>query len=285
MKFPLKLVGSIFAVVVLLAFILLFTGCNDESDILVESSEPEMVTTNQATGNDAKIIFLHHSTGEVIWEGGVPEWFNDYNAKKGTDYQISEQSFPKEAPYGWGNYPYDYWNIWVNHAGETPYQQEPTLEMLAEDYDVIAFKHCFPVSDIEEGYEADVSSPDKTFSNYKLQYEALKQKMREFPDTKFVVWTGAAQVKNATEPAFAQRAEEFFDWVINDWDETGDNIYIWDFRSLETEGGMYLQNKYAADPYDSHPNEAFAELVAPLFGQRLVSVIEGRGDEASITGQ
>ncbi len=22
-----------------------------------------------------KIIFLHHSTGEVIWNGGVPDWF------------------------------------------------------------------------------------------------------------------------------------------------------------------------------------------------------------------
>ena len=33
-------------------------------------------------------------------------------------------SFPKPNPYGWNNYPYDYYNIWVKNAGEELYMEE-----------------------------------------------------------------------------------------------------------------------------------------------------------------
>jgi len=240
----------------------------------------------ESGSNDARIIFLHHSTGAEIWNGGVAGWFRQYNADNGTNYEIIEQDFPKDSPYGWENYPYDYWNIWVNHAGARPFKSEPTLEMLTKDYDVIVWKHCFPVSDIEEDVgNPDIASADKRIENYKLQYNALKEKMRAFPDTSFIVWTGAAQVKNATGPEMAQRAKIFFDWVKQEWDEKGDNIFIWDFHTLETEGGLYLKDGYAADPHDSHPNHDFSTTVAPFFCHRIVEVIEGKGDSSSITGE
>jgi len=277
------IIGVIFVSLVVAGF-----GCEQNlgEDDLSYVSEEANVQENTASGSDARIIFLHHSTGEVIWEGGVPEWFDEYNSENDTDYQITAQDFPKDSPYGWENYPYDYWNIWVDHAGNSPYKSEPTLEILASDYNVIVFKHCFPVSDIEPDYgPGEVDSSEKTSANYKLQYDALKDKMHEFPETTFVVWTGAAQVAGATEADYAQRAQEFFNWVKNDWDEAGDNIYIWDFYELETEGGLYLANANAADPYDSHPSPSFATKVAPLFGQRLVDIIAGRGDNTSLTGE
>ena len=39
-------------------------------------------------GPDAKVIFLHHSTGGVIWNGGVASWFDDYNAANSTSYDV-----------------------------------------------------------------------------------------------------------------------------------------------------------------------------------------------------
>jgi len=36
--------------------------------------------------------------------------------------------------------------------------------------------------------------------------------------------------------------------MIDEWDEAGDNIFIWDFYSYETEGGLYLLDKYAVGP-------------------------------------
>jgi len=234
----------------------------------------------------ASIIFLHHSTGEHIWGGGVPEWFELYNRKNHTYYKIVELSFPSGKPYPWQNYPYDYWNIWIKHGGKQPFMEEPTLEILTTQYDVIVFKHCFPVSNIKGDFgRPDVSSPEKRIGNYMLQYKALKQKMREFPKTKFIVWTGATLTKQSTSLGSARLAREFFDWVKNEWDEKGDNIYVWDFYSLETDTDGYMKDEHADSPADSHPNSAFSRLVAPLFAQRIVDVIEGRGDAAAITGR
>jgi hypothetical protein len=236
--------------------------------------------------NDARVIFLHHSTGGVIWGGGVPEWVADYNTANGTDYSIVDQEFPKDAPYGWNNYPYDYWNIWVQNAGSELYMEEPTLEILAPQYDVIVWKHCFPVSEVEEDTGTpDVASDRKSQENYVLQYDALRDKMREFPDTRFIVWTGSALVEASTNADEAGRARAFADWVKQTWDEPGDNIFVWDFRQLETGGGLYLLAENAAAADDSHPNGTFATATAPLFGQRVVDVIEGRGDTGSLTGE
>ncbi len=155
------------------------------------------------TENSYKIGFLHHSTGNVIWTGkptgikkitsifnkneAVPEWFDEYNKTlNGKNYFITEHNFPKAKPYGWNNYPFDYYNIWVKNAGENAYMEEPTLEMLTKDYNMIIFKHCFPVGNILESTDsADLDSDKKTLQNYKSQYLALKEKLLSFPETKF----------------------------------------------------------------------------------------------------
>ena len=218
--------------------------------------------------SDAKALFLHHSTGGVIWGGGVPGWFDDYNAAHGTSYDVTETAYP-DSPYPWENYPYDYWNLWVSHAGATPYLGQATLEMLAPQYQVIVFKHCFPVSAIgPDTGDPDVASPDKTLENYRLQYAALKSKLRSFPDNRFLVWTGAALRQQDTSPEQAARAKEFFDWVRDTWDQP--------------DGGLYLTPDHASG--DSHPNGTFAAEVAPLLCQRIVDVIRGAGDSTSVTG-
>jgi hypothetical protein len=226
-------------------------------------------------GNKARIILLHHSTGGCVWRGGVPEWFAAYNREHATDYQITEQAFPKKEPYGWRNYPYDYWNLWVNHAGDSPFMDEPTLEMLTQDYDVIIFKHCFPVSAIQaDTGSADVACEDKRLENYILQYKALKAKLHEFPDTRFVVWTAAALVEAVTNEQDAQRTRRFVDWVNTEWNSPGDNVFIWDFYALETEGGLYLKGEYANGAEDPHPNEAFCRTAAPSLCETIVQAIQ-----------
>jgi dienelactone hydrolase len=235
------------------------------------------VPPQPATEEPMNVIFLHHSTGGIVWDAGVKKWFKKYNRKYKTNYNVGERAFPAESPYGWNNYPYDYWNIWVKNAGDEPYQNEPTLEMLTPEYNVIVFKHCFPVGHIgPDTGSPDPESPEKRLENYFVQYEALKDKMHEFPDTRFLVWTCAALVESKTDEAEARRTRQFVDWVKNDWDEPGDNIFLWDFYALETEGGLYLRPEYARSSTDSHPHKKFAKKVAPLFAERIVEVIEGR---------
>ncbi len=238
----------------------------------------------------AAVVFLHHSTGENIYNGGVAGWISNYNREKSTQYGITERAYPNE-PYPWDNYPYDYWNIWVKHAGAKPYRGQDTLEILTKRYQVIVFKHCYPVSAIEPKAGGAKVASQKTLANYQAQYRALKNKLRSFAATRFIVWTGAALTRTALHNDYsgnadtAKRARKFFDWVKNHWDEQGDNIFVFDFYELETEGGQYMLDKYAQGAGDPHPNEAFARKVAPLFAKRVVDVIEGRGDSGSKTGR
>lgn len=261
--------------------------------------------------SDMNIIFLHHSTGGVIWQGtkiplinraaakvspklvnlvgkkaGLPLLFDKYSKENSKNYLIKEMAFPKLSPYGWNNYPYDYYNIWIKNAGNEPYMEEPTLEMLAKEYQVIIFKHCFPVSNIRPDKDsADINSNYRSLSNYKLQYNALRDKLHEFPDTKFLIFTGAVQVKGSITEDEARRAKEFFTWVINEWDLPGDNIYLWDLYNLETEGGLYFKDEYAASIIDSHPNSEFAGKVMKLLFNRIIDVIENNGIRTKVTGE
>lgn len=244
---------------------------------------------------DLKILYLHHSTGEVIWKGAsrskgkkaeLPKLFAEYNKENIKNYFIEEMEFPKAKPYGWNNFPYDYYNIWVKNAGTKAFMEEPTLEMLTEDYDIILFKHCFPVSNIIEDSDSSNKNSDlKTLTNYKLQYLAIKEKLHEFPNTKFIIFTGAAQTKANIKEEEATRAKEFHEWVINEWDITGDNIYIWDLYDLQTEGGLYFLDDYAVSPYNSHPNKEFAEKAAKLLFSRIIDIINTQGNETQLTGK
>ncbi len=242
------------------------------------------VTVAAIAPAQVRILFLHHSTGGNVWNGGLEAWFQGYNQAHGTDYRIRERAYP-DSPYPWANYPYDYWNLWVHHTGDDLAQGQDTLERLVAGADLVVFKHCFPVSDVvADSGRPDPASAVQSQENYRAQYAALKAKLRQFPSKTFVVWTGAALVQAATTAPKAQRARDFFAWVKSTWDEPGDNIFLWDFHELQTEGALYFKDGYAAGGGDSHPNPAFCTRVAPFLGRRLVNVIEGRGDSSRIDG-
>jgi hypothetical protein len=258
--------------ILLIITVVLLAGC-------VENPEPMK-----------KVIFLHHSTGYSVWtgrtnkyvyrltgKGDVQRFFDKYNRNNDTRYLITDRFFPKKEPYGWNNYPFDYYNIWVKNAGSSPYMDEQTLEILTREYDIIIFKHCYPGSNIvADSGTPDINSPVKSVENYKLQYEALKQKMHEFPDNKFIVWTPAVNTAALMTEEEGERTRLFHDWVINEWDEKGDNIFIWDFYEYETKGGLYLAEENAFSPVNSHPARGFATRVAPLFSKFVIDVIESK---------
>ncbi len=255
-----------------------------------------------------KILFLHHSTGGIIWKGNptiskieqvagkisdrvtaysnkkaqLPILFKQYNRKNNTNYVVNDLHFPK----GPTNDPYDYYNIWVRNADTIPFQENPTLEILTREIQVIIFKHCFPISNIQIDMDsADVKSEYKSISNYQLQYNALREKLHQFPTTKFILFTGAALVKSAVTEDEAQRAKEFFSWVIEEWDIPNDNIYLWDLYNLQTRGDLYFNDENAVSSDDSHPNKVFAGEVSPLLFNRIIDVIENEGKGTLISGE
>lgn len=251
--------------------LLFFAGCESRQD------------------NMKRIIFLHHSTGLNIWKGktnryvyritkkgDVETYLNKYNRRNKTNYFISERNFPAKYPYGWKNYPYDYYNIWVKNAGDKPYMNEPTLELLTKEFDIVIFKHCFPVSIIlEDTGKPDINSAEKRVENYMLQYDALKKKMHEFPDNKFIVWTPAIRVRSGLSEDEARRTYDFYRWIMDEWNEIDDNIFIWDFYKYETEGEFYLKDENSVGGGDSHPGREFSAKMSPIFAQFIIDVAEG----------
>jgi hypothetical protein len=235
------------------------------------------------------ILFLHRSTGLNVWLGKTNPYmykifkkgdfnahFNKLNKTNNTDFNITDRIFPGNKQYGYQNYPYDYYNIWVKNAGDKSYMDIPTLEILTKDYDIIIIKHCYPVSNIVESNDTpDINSDIKTLENYKLQYGALKRKMHKFPNTKFIVWTPAVRVKSSLSEGEAKRTREFYQWMINEWNEEGDNIYIWDFYKYETEGGLYLKDEYSAGNGDSHLNKHFSSRMSLVFAKFVYEVASG----------
>ena len=80
-------------------------------------SATQTVTVTVSSAQVVRIIYLHHSTGGVIWDGGVEDRLNAYNTAHGTQYQITEANYPNgDHGYPWDNYPYDYWNLWVRFS-------------------------------------------------------------------------------------------------------------------------------------------------------------------------
>lgn len=257
-----------------------------------------------------RIVFLHHSTGSNVWYGNatiftkslmriaprfasvishkayLPLLVEKYNRIYGTTLQITQMIFPKASTYGWNNYPYDYYNIFVKNGASERYLDEPTLEVLTDEYNIIMLKHCFPVCNIQaEADSINVNSDVKTLKNYKLQYEALKEKFLQFPNTKFIVWTGAAQVRSTLTKEEAERCKEFFSWVTEEWDNDGDNIYIWDFYQIETEGELYLKDEFATSATDSHPNKVFSAKAVSLLFNRILDIAFYNGEGTNIKGE
>jgi hypothetical protein len=66
--------------------------------------------------------------------------------------------------------------------------------------------------------------------------------------------------------------------LLNDWNEKGDNIFIWDFYKYETDGNLYMVDEYSEGPSNSHPNKEFSERISPLFSKFVIDVLEDKAE-------
>lgn len=238
-----------------------------------------------------KAVFLHHSTGGGVYHGGkVAEWIDGYNEKNNSKIEVTEREFPNK-PYQWKNYPFDYWNIWINGECDSGKPGIECIKTLCRDYQMILFKHCFPGAQVlEDTGDPDINSERKSLENYKIQYRALRKMMDKYPDNTFVVWTLASLHRLSTTPENAQRAKEFVDWVKGSWlTEDGkkhDNILIFDFWELTAEQDnkpgqgqvncLRYEYEKSHESGDSHPNTMANEAVGPVFAKFIVDALTSK---------
>jgi MYXO-CTERM domain-containing protein len=124
-------------------------------------------------------------------------------------------------------------------------------------YDVIAFKSCYPTSNIGD---------DAQLNEFKGYYLSVRDRMDEYPDKLFIVVTQPPQVPGSSDRDEAQRARALADWLKSDEYLAGHpNVVTFDFFGLLAGSDNFLRSEYRYDNYDGHPNERANREIGPLF--------------------
>jgi len=230
-----------------------------------------------AVAQGARIIFLHHSCGaNLIAEGGVREGLTALG------YEFYDHGYNEEglvlADGTWTGTNFDvpgdntdpdgYAAIFAQPLHDPP---DNTFSHLME-YDVIGFKSCFPVSNIES---------EQQLQGYRSYYLSIRDRMEQYPDKVFVIVTQPPEVPANSSPDAAARARSFTRWLQSDEYLGGHpNIFVFDFFGLLAGGDNFLRPEYRMDEYDAHPNGLANRTIGPLLVDFLDQTIRSYGGRA-----
>jgi hypothetical protein len=210
-----------------------------------------------------RVIFLHHSVGaDLIEQGDVRQRFvalghefydHGYNDDglvladgtwAGLNFAVPDDNTDPDG----------FADIFAQPLHDPP---DNTFSYLMQ-YDVIAFKSCYPVSDIQS---------DDQLTEYKSYYLSIRDRMDHYPHKIFIVLTPPPQVAAYTDTQAAARARAFADWLASDQYLGGHpNVFTFDlFDLLADPSTNVLRTDYQADENDAHPNELANRTIGPLF--------------------
>ncbi len=209
-----------------------------------------------------RIIFLHHSCGHnLIDQGGVRAGLT------GLGYEFYDHGYNGDGlRLADGSYSGRHFDVpgdntdpdGIAEIFSQPLHDPPdnTFSHLME-YDVIAFKSCFPTSNI---------GSDEQLEEYKGYYRSVRERMVQYPDKIFIVVTQPPQVPGASDAAEARRARDLADWLTSaDFLGGYPNIFTFDFFDHLAGSDNFLRPEYRFDNYDAHPNERANAEIAPEF--------------------
>jgi hypothetical protein len=233
-----------------------------------ETEEPEEQATAVApagaeAGDFSRIMFLHHSCGaNLIAQGGVREHLTDmgyefydhgYNEEglvladgtsSGRNFDVPDDN---TDPDGLAN-------IFSQPLNDPP---DNTFSELMQ-YDVIAFKSCFPNSNIQS---------DEQLDEFESYYLSIRDRMDEYPNKIFIVVTQPPEIPNDTDSAAATRARALATWLASDEYLDGHlNVFTFNFFDLLADpSDNMLRSEYRTDEWDAHPNELANQTIGPQF--------------------
>jgi hypothetical protein len=227
-----------------------------------------------AAAQGIRIIFLHHSCGaNLIAEGGVREGltalgYEFYDHGYNDDGLVLADGTWTGANFdvpGDNTDPDGYADIFGQPLHDPP---DNTFSHLMQ-YDVIAFKSCFPVSNIES---------DLQLQEYRSYYLSIRDRMDQYPDKVFVIVTQPPELPADSSPDAAARARSFTSWLQSSEYLSGHpNVFVFDFFALLAGDDNFLRPEYRMDEYDAHPNELANRTIGPLFVEFLNQTIQSYG--------
>jgi len=211
----------------------------------------------------SRIILLHHSVGaNLIAQGDVRQRLTDlgyelYDHGYNDDGLVLADGTPAGRNF---DVPDDNTNpdglaaIFAQPLHDPP---DNTFSHLME-YDVIAFKSCFPVSNIES---------DEQLAEYESYYLSIRSRMDQYPNRIFIVVTPPPEIPADTDAQAAARARAFANWLASNEDLSGHpNVFTFNFFDLLADPSTnMLRADYQTDEYDAHPNELANQTIGPLF--------------------
>jgi hypothetical protein len=227
-----------------------------------------------ALAQATRIIFLHHSCGEnLINQGSVREgltalgyefYDHGYNGDglrladgsyTGTHFDVPDDNTDPDG----------FAAIFAQPLHDPP---DNTFSHLMQ-YDVIAFKSCYPVSNIGDDYQ---------LNEFKSYYLSIRDTMDQYPAKPFVIVTQPPQVPANSDPAEGARARAFADWLQSDEYLAGHpNVFVFDFFGLLAGDDNFLRSEYREDEYDGHPNERANREIGPLFVTFIDQAVQSYG--------
>jgi len=240
-----------------------------------------LVTVPSETPVLTNLFFLHHSTGRnLINEGSVRGhladlngdlefWDHDYNYGCGTYNGLRDPN---------GNYEgYDY-DIPGAPCGNTDPDglhylwttSNSARATILANHEVIAFKSCYPASDI---------TSDAMLAQYKSWYLDIRDFLDTRTDRMFVVMSQPPRHRLANpDPSAAARARAFADWLGSpEFLDGHPNIVYFDFFDHLAGSDNFLRYEYerSHSDSDSHPNAAANRAVGPHFAAALADAAAG----------
>jgi hypothetical protein len=229
------------------------------------TSSPDPTATPDPTPEPGvhRIIFLHHSVGaNLIAQGDVRQRLT------ALDYEFYDHGYNEDGlvladgtPSGMNfDVPDDNTNpdgfagIFAQPLHDPP---DNTFSYLMQ-YDVIVFKSCYPVSNIQS---------DDQLAEYKSYYLSIRQRMDEYPNKIFILVTPPPEIPAETDAQAAARARDFADWLASAEYRNGHaNVFTFDFFDLMADASTnMLRTDYQSDEFDAHPNELANQTAGPLF--------------------
>jgi hypothetical protein len=238
----------------------------------------------QAQSNEnMKVLFIHHSTGGNLIKQGdlrgelkkiapnIEFWDHSYNlfpvlpklVALFTNYTGLSDAQGKMTGKQHdivlsNNSPKEYAEIFARDPND------PTLKAIL-NYDVIAFKNCFPTTKI---------TSDEQLEEYKTYYTKIKESVSKYPNKKFILLTPPPLRKEVTTSDNAKRAQELANWLNSDQIiKNQGNLFVFDFFQLLSDDYGYLKPEYTPLIWiDSHPNKKANKTIAPIFAKFIVEI-------------
>jgi len=231
-------------------------------------------------GRFANIIFLHQSVGRnLIDQGGVREglaaagynfWDHGYNEQELRRPNGTSAGYSYGIP-GDNTDPYGLLTIFSQQVYDVPLN---TLSGLMQ-HEVIAFKSCFPASDIVSDAQLD---------ERKMWYLKIRDFFDEHPEKLFMVITQPPLNPAESNAEAAARARAFANWLKSDEFLRGHpNVFTFDLFDALAESNPALPDfNMLRESYrtgtDSHPNLIANETVGPRFVDFLVKGVASYRD-------